>query len=86
MTLVLTDLSNIRSYKQHNFMIIIYTTIVYLSLGAMFSIPFLVTWIHRLHEATHESGLAFKLMILPGCIIFWPVLLKKYWKSNSAKP
>jgi hypothetical protein len=66
-------------------MIIIYTTIAYLSAGVMFSIPFLVKWIYRLDEATHESSLTFKLMIVPGCIIFWPVLLKKYLKSKSAR-
>ena len=67
-------------------MIIIYIALAYLSLGTIFSIPFLVKWIHRLDEATYESGLAFKLTILPGSIIFWPVLLKKYWKSKSERP
>ena len=65
-------------------MIIIYSTIAYLSLGAIFSIPFMIKWIYRLDEATCESSLAFKVAILPGCIIFWPVLLKKYWNSKSA--
>ena len=66
-------------------MIIIYVALAYLSLGIIFSIPFLVKWVHQVDEATYESGIAFKLTILPGCIIFWPVLLKKYWKSKSAR-
>jgi hypothetical protein len=66
-------------------MIIIYFTLIYLVLGIVFSIPFLSKWIHTLDEATRESGLAFKLTILPGCVIFWPALLKKYWQSKSIR-
>ena len=66
-------------------MIIVYVVLAYLSMGIIFSAPFLVKWIHSLDEATHESGVVFKLMILPGCIVFWPVLLKKYLKSKSTQ-
>ena len=49
-------------------MIIIYIALIYATLGVIFSIPFLSRWIHTVDESTHESSLAFKLTILPGCI------------------
>ncbi|HTE30868.1 MAG TPA: hypothetical protein VK666_10880 [Chryseolinea sp.] len=66
-------------------MAIIYLTYAYLISGLIFSIPFLSSWIKAVDESAHESSWAFKLIILPGCIIFWPVLLRKYFiaKRNN---
>jgi hypothetical protein len=81
---VLSVLSQISVRKKIiEFMIVLYIIFTYIGLGVIFSVPFLSKWIHSLDEATHDSGLAFKLIILPGCIVFWPVLLKKYWQSKS---
>ena len=66
-------------------MIIIYIVLTYAGIGLIFSIPFLSRWIHTLDEAANDSGIAFKLTILPGCIVFWPVLLKKYLQSKSGR-
>ena len=67
-------------------MIIIYIVLVYAGLGVIFSIPFLSRWIHIVDESTHESGLTFKLIILPGCIVFWPLLLKRFLESKQERP
>ena len=64
-------------------MVIIYVVVIYLVVGLIFSIPFLLKWIHQLDEGAHESPWTFRLIILPGCIVFWPVLLEKYWKTKS---
>ena len=64
-------------------MLIIYILILYLAAGLLFSLPFLTRWIHLLDEATHDTSVTFKLTILPGCIVFWPVLLKKLLQTKS---
>lgn len=66
-------------------MIILYVCGSYFVLGLIFSIPFLSRWIHLVDETTRGSGLDFKLTILPGCIVFWPILLKKLWDIKVAK-
>lgn len=59
-------------------MAIIYLTYGYLLGGLVFSIPFLSSWIKTVDGGSHESAWTFKLIILPGCIIFWPFLLRRY--------
>ena len=36
-------------------------------------------------DASNETPWAFKLTILPGCIVFWPVLFKKYLDAKKDK-
>ena len=64
-------------------MIILYCIGAYLVLGFLFSLVFISKWIHIVDEASHETSWSFKLTILPGCIVFWPVLLKKYLNAKS---
>ncbi len=64
-------------------MIILYLVAIYLLLGLAFAMPLLVKGIDVLDEATHATNWSFRLMILPGCVVFWPVLLSKYLKVKS---
>jgi len=58
-------------------MILLYLVGGYLVVGVAFAIPFLTVWIRDVDDASQHAGLTFKLMILPGCVVFWPVLAKK---------
>jgi len=58
-------------------MLILLLSIIYFALGLLFTIYFLITGIKTLDVATKESNWAFKLIILPGTILLWPVLLLK---------
>lgn len=51
---------------------------VYLIIGVVFAIFFLSRGIEKVDTAAHGSGLGFRLIILPGTIALWPVLLKKW--------
>lgn len=55
---------------------------IYLLAGVIFSLVFVTKGIKQIDEGTHGTGIGFRLIILPGCIIFWPVLLKKWIKVN----
>lgn len=58
-------------------MIVIYVVSFYLIVGVAFALLFIIRWVTRLDEASTESGWSFRLMIFPGCVVFWPILLKK---------
>jgi hypothetical protein len=66
-------------------MVILYIALAYLIVGLIFSIPFLTKWIKDVDEASHNTYWSFKLAILPGCIVFWPILLKKSLGSKSGQ-
>jgi len=51
-------------------------------LGVLFVIPFLIRGITKVDAAAHGSTTGFKLIIIPGVIVFWPVLLSKWINAN----
>lgn len=56
---------------------------VYLLAGSLFAVFFLTKGIERMDTAAHGSGWGFRLIILPGTIVLWPVLLKKWGKAKK---
>jgi len=56
----------------------------YLLCGLVFAIAFLVKGITVIDEAAHGSTVGFRIIILPGVIVFWPFLLRK-WIANKRK-
>ena len=63
-------------------MLIIYIVIAYLLMGTLFSAIFVARLVARIDESTAASSWTFRLIILPGCIVFWPLLLKKYIRAR----
>lgn len=59
-------------------MFILYAVTGYLGGGVLFAVPFLLYGIGTIDETAKESPWSVKLTLLPGCIVFWPILLKKY--------
>ena len=55
---------------------------VYLAVGVLFVIPFLIKGLNKVDEGAHGSTIGFKIIIIPGVIVLWPVLLSKWMKSN----
>ena len=57
----------------------------YLACGLAFAIPFALAGVKRIDpHATHGSW-GFRLLIIPGTMAFWPLLLKR-WMSGAQKP
>ena len=56
---------------------------VYLLMGVLFVIPFLIKGLNKVDEGAHGSTFGFKIIIIPGVIVFWPVLLTKWMKENG---
>jgi len=65
--------------------IILLVVLIYLVFGVFFVIPFLTRGLTRVDETAHGGTIGFKIIIIPGVIVFWPVLLRKWLKANKLK-
>jgi len=55
---------------------------IYLALGVLFVIPFLMKGLNKIDEGANGSTIGFKIIIIPGVIVLWPMLLSKWVKLN----
>lgn len=62
-------------------MIILQVVFLYCIIGFLFAVIFLTRLIDVIDEAAMDSSWKFRLTIVPGCIVFWPVLLRRYISS-----
>lgn len=51
---------------------------VYLFAGIVFTIFFQAKGLSKIDEGVHGSSWGFRIIIIPGCIVFWPVLLSRW--------
>ena len=59
--------------------------LVYLAMGIVFAIAFLLKGIEKTDLAAHGSGSGFRLIIFPGTVALWPVLLQKWMNIKKKK-
>jgi hypothetical protein len=58
---------------------------LYVLLGIFFAVAFLARGVERLDPNARGTGLGFRLLILPGSVAFWPLLLTR-WLKRSPPP
>ena len=56
---------------------------VYLLLGLVFGLWFVFGPLKRLDPSASESGIGFRLLILPGVSVLWPFLLRRVLRGND---
>ena len=56
---------------------------IYLLVGVIFAVPFAFAGAKKVDPAAEEGTLGFKLLILPGSAVFWPLLLKRWMKGEQ---
>jgi hypothetical protein len=54
----------------------------YLLCGVLFAIPFVAKGVSAIDEGARGTKLGFRIIILPGSIVFWPLLLSKWIKAK----
>lgn len=54
---------------------------VYLMIGLLFAPFFIWRGLTKVDNGAEGAGIGFKLLILPGIIVFWPVLLSSWIKK-----
>ena len=57
-------------------------TATYLICGLVFAIFFVVKGITVVDEGARGTGIGFRIIILPGATLLWPLLLKKWLKMR----
>ena len=55
----------------------------YLLLGVLFVIPFILKGLTKVDEGAHGGTIGFKIVIIPGVIVFWPLLLRRWLKTGK---
>ena len=63
--------------------IILIVLAVYLAAGFLFAIPFVIKGVNKVDEGAHGGSIGFRIIIIPGTMVFWPWLLIKW--MNAAK-
>lgn len=50
----------------------------YLGCGLLFAIAFVVKGLEKTDEGAHGCSIGFRIIIIPGTMVFWPFLLRKW--------
>ena len=58
---------------------------IYLAIGFLFAVAFAFSGVRKIDPAAAKAGVGFKLLIIPGSAIFWPILLLR-WIKGTAPP
>lgn len=65
--------------------ILLILIVTYVACGLLFAIPFVIKGVDKIDEAAHGGSIGFRIIIIPGAMVFWPLLLKK-WLNNAKHP
>jgi hypothetical protein len=58
---------------------------VYFAAGVLFAIVFVAIGAGRIDSQTHQAGIGFRLIILPGASLLWPLLLERWLREGGPK-
>jgi len=53
----------------------VYALETYVGLGLIFAVPFVWLGVQRFDSTARGSGIAFRLLILPGVVALWPMFV-----------
>jgi hypothetical protein len=55
----------------------------YLAIGLVFAAWFVTSGVNRLDESMRHSPAGVRVLLVPGSVLLWAVLLKKYLQTTS---
>ena len=59
---------------------------IYLACGLLFAVPFALFGVKKIDPHAAHGSWGFHLLILPGALAFWPLLLRRWRKGISVPP
>jgi len=62
-----------------------YSLYAYTALGVAFALAFVTVGVKRIDAQAVGSNVGFRLLIFPGSVAFWPLLLRR-WVSGKEEP
>jgi hypothetical protein len=57
----------------------------YLACGLLFALPFALVGVKRIDPHAAHGSWGFRLLVIPGTIAFWPLLLRR-WAAGVKEP
>ena len=61
--------------------VLVYIFLAYLAIGVLFSIAFVVKGVDAIDNEAARSPKTFRIVLVPGAILLWPVLIIKWMKA-----
>jgi hypothetical protein len=61
--------------------VILVIALVYLLCGLAVGLPFVLRGVDRVDEAARGAPLGFRLLILPGTVVLWPLMATEWIKA-----
>jgi hypothetical protein len=58
---------------------------VYLALGLVFAVVFVTAGVGRVDPAARQGTWGFRVLIIPGVAVLWPLLLRR-WSAGADRP
>ena len=58
--------------------LLVWLLTVYAAAGLVFALAFVTRGIQKVDHAAKDSGIGFRLIVLPGVAALWPLLLKRW--------
>jgi hypothetical protein len=58
---------------------------MYALIGAIFGLAFVAFGVQRVDSGAKGSGIGFRVLIFPGSVAFWPLLLR-HWIGGQHEP
>ncbi|MGH7491348.1 MAG: hypothetical protein ACREOO_03025 [bacterium] len=59
---------------------------VYLLLGLTFAVFFVIWGAGKIDPAAAEGTMGFRAIIMPGVVLLWPLLAKRWWQGARNPP
>ena len=56
---------------------------IYLGLGAIVAVPLVLSGIGRIDPAAKNAPWLFRVLVFPGVVAFWPMLLRRWLSARS---
>ena len=65
--------------------IVVWIAGLYLAAGAAFATVFVATGVQRLDPVARDGTWGFRVVIVPGVVLLWPLLARR-WAAGSVHP
>lgn len=59
---------------------------VYVAVGVAFAVAFVCVGVKRIDSQAIGTGVGFRILIFPGSVAFWPLLLRSWARGKTEPP
>jgi membrane protein implicated in regulation of membrane protease activity len=66
--------------------VIVFAFYAYALIGLVFAVAFVAVGVKRIDAQAVATSLGFRLLIFPGCVAFWPMLLRRWLRGRTEPP